>query len=82
MNFRTARLGQEFLRWEIAVAVAGSIIGIDPYNQPDVELAKDLARAAIAGGPGARPGTIPGPGSTTRGAALRPGWVAWGRSTE
>src|SRR5260370_1046336 len=28
-------LGQEFFRWEIATAVAGSIIGINPFNQPD-----------------------------------------------
>ena len=34
------RLGAEFLRWEIATAVAGSIIGIDPFNQPDVEASK------------------------------------------
>jgi hypothetical protein len=33
-------LGQEFFRWEIATAVAGSIIGINPFNQPDVEAAK------------------------------------------
>jgi hypothetical protein len=33
-------LGQEFFRWEIATAVAGSIIGINPFNQPDVEASK------------------------------------------
>lgn len=33
-------LGQEFFRWEIATAVAGSIIGIDPFDQPDVEASK------------------------------------------
>jgi len=33
-------LGQEFFRWEIATAVAGSIIGIDAFNQPDVEASK------------------------------------------
>src|SRR5665213_1425951 len=38
-------IGQEFFRWEIAVAVAGSIIGIDPFNQPDVEASKDKTRA-------------------------------------
>jgi len=37
--------GQEFFRWEIATAVAGSIIGIDPFNQPDVEASKDKTRA-------------------------------------
>jgi hypothetical protein len=33
-------LGQEFFRWEMAIAVAGSIIGINPFNQPDVEASK------------------------------------------
>ena len=36
----TYTLGQEFFRWEIATAVAGSIIGIDAFNQPDVEASK------------------------------------------
>jgi transaldolase/glucose-6-phosphate isomerase len=38
-------IGQEFFRWEIAIAVAGAIIGIDPFNQPDVEASKDKTRA-------------------------------------
>ena len=33
-------LGQEFFRWEFATAVAGSIIGINPFDQPDVEASK------------------------------------------
>src|SRR5262249_23921023 len=33
-------LGQEFFRWAIATAVAGSIIGINAFNQPDVEASK------------------------------------------
>ncbi|MBZ5549957.1 MAG: bifunctional transaldolase/phosoglucose isomerase [Acidobacteriia bacterium] len=33
-------LGQEFYRWEIATAVAGSVIGINAFNQPDVEASK------------------------------------------
>ena len=33
-------LGQEFFRWEIATAVAGSVIGINPFDQPDVEASK------------------------------------------
>jgi len=37
-------LGQEFLRWEIATAVAGSIIGINAFNQPDVEASKIATR--------------------------------------
>ena len=36
-------LGGELFRWEFATAVAGSIIGIDPFDQPDVEEAKVLA---------------------------------------
>jgi transaldolase/glucose-6-phosphate isomerase len=38
-------IGQEFYRWEIATAVAGVIIGIDPFNQPDVEASKVKTRA-------------------------------------
>ncbi|PYS47078.1 MAG: transaldolase [Acidobacteria bacterium] len=37
-------LGQEFFRWEIATAVAGSIIGINAFNQPDVEASKVATR--------------------------------------
>jgi len=37
-------LGQEFFRWEFATAVAGSIIGIDAFNQPDVEASKVATR--------------------------------------
>jgi transaldolase / glucose-6-phosphate isomerase len=33
-------IGQEFLRWEIATAVAGAVIGINPFDQPDVEASK------------------------------------------
>jgi transaldolase/glucose-6-phosphate isomerase len=36
----TYSLGQEFFRWEIATAVACSIIGVDAFNQPDVEASK------------------------------------------
>jgi transaldolase/glucose-6-phosphate isomerase len=36
----TYALGQEFFRWEIATAVAGAIIGINAFNQPDVEASK------------------------------------------
>ena len=38
-------LGQEFFRWEIATAVAGSIIGINPFDQPDVEASKVATRS-------------------------------------
>jgi transaldolase / glucose-6-phosphate isomerase len=42
-------LGQEFFRWEFAVAVAGSIIGINPFDQPDVQAAKDKTNEVLAG---------------------------------
>jgi transaldolase / glucose-6-phosphate isomerase len=42
-----ADLGQEIFRWEMAVAVAGSILGINPFDQPDVQLAKELAKQSM-----------------------------------
>lgn len=33
-------IGQEFFRWEVATAIVGAIIGIDPFDQPDVEASK------------------------------------------
>ncbi|MDA0207496.1 MAG: bifunctional transaldolase/phosoglucose isomerase [Acidobacteria bacterium] len=39
-----ANLGQEFFRWEFATAVAGSVMGINPFNQPDVEASKIASR--------------------------------------
>ncbi|WP_375776292.1 bifunctional transaldolase/phosoglucose isomerase [Bradyrhizobium sp. ma5] len=41
-------IGQEFFRFEIATAVAGSILGINPFNQPDVEAAKIKTRELTA----------------------------------
>jgi hypothetical protein len=43
-------LGQEFFRWEFAVAVAGSILGINPFDQPDVQAAKDKTNEVLAQG--------------------------------
>lgn len=40
-------LAQEIFRWEMAVAAAGAVLGIHPFNQPDVQLAKDLAKQAM-----------------------------------
>ncbi len=37
-------LGREFFRWEVATAVAGAVIGINAFNQPDVEASKVAAR--------------------------------------
>jgi hypothetical protein len=40
-------LGAQFLVWEFATAVAGRVLGIDPFDQPDVEAAKKAARAFL-----------------------------------
>jgi transaldolase/glucose-6-phosphate isomerase len=42
------QLGQDFFRWEMATAVAGSIIGINPFDQPDVEASKVKTRDLTA----------------------------------
>jgi transaldolase / glucose-6-phosphate isomerase len=41
-------IGQEFFRFEIATAVAGAVIGIDPFDQPDVEASKTKTRELTA----------------------------------
>jgi transaldolase / glucose-6-phosphate isomerase len=43
-------LGQEFFRWEFATAVAGSILEINPFDQPDVQAAKDRTSQILAAG--------------------------------
>jgi glucose-6-phosphate isomerase len=40
-------LGGEFVRWEVATAIAGIVLGIDPFDQPNVEEAKQLTRDAL-----------------------------------
>ena len=51
-----APLGAQMLLWEYATAVAGRIIGINPFDQPDVESAKAAARDLLGGG-----GSTPSP---------------------
>jgi transaldolase / glucose-6-phosphate isomerase len=43
-------LGQEFFRWEFATAVAGSMLTINPFDQPDVQAAKDKTNEVLAAG--------------------------------
>ncbi len=45
-----APLGAQMLLWEYATAVAGRLIGINPFDQPDVESAKAAARSMLDGG--------------------------------
>ncbi|MEO6413946.1 MAG: glucose-6-phosphate isomerase [Pedococcus sp.] len=46
-------LGAQLLLWEVATAAAGSLLGINPFDQPDVESAKKAARALLDKGIGA-----------------------------
>jgi glucose-6-phosphate isomerase len=48
-------LGAQFLLWEYATAVAGRVIGINPFDQPDVESAKKAARGLLDGRPEPEP---------------------------
>jgi glucose-6-phosphate isomerase len=41
-------IGAEFIRWEVATAFAGAVLGIDPFDQPNVEEAKILTRELLA----------------------------------
>lgn len=52
-------IGAEFFRFELATAVAGAIMGLNPFDQPNVEEAKERARAILSSGH--VPGTVTGP---------------------
>ena len=52
-------IGQEFFRWEVATAAAGAALGIQPFDQPDVELAKKLAREVMSGAAKGSEGAAP-----------------------
>jgi transaldolase / glucose-6-phosphate isomerase len=41
-------LAGEFIRWEVATAIAGAVLGIDPFDQPNVEEAKERTRQLLA----------------------------------
>ncbi|MDX6231084.1 MAG: glucose-6-phosphate isomerase [Nocardioidaceae bacterium] len=57
-----ADLGAQMLLWEVAVVIAGRIIGINPFDQPDVESAKQAARELLSGG-----GEVPTPDANDEG---------------
>jgi glucose-6-phosphate isomerase len=42
-----AALGAEFVRWEIATAIAGALLQINPFDEPNVQQAKDATRALL-----------------------------------
>jgi transaldolase/glucose-6-phosphate isomerase len=69
-------LGAEMFRWEFATAVAGSLLGINPFDQPNVQEAKDRTNEILSGGEA----SAPAPGGETRASSpaelvdsLRPG---------
>lgn len=65
-----ADLGAQVFGWEFATAVAGVSLGVNPFDQPDVESAKVAARAALSGAAGEPPATV---GLDQALALLRPG---------
>ena len=66
-------LGAQLLLWEAATAVAGRLLGINPFDQPDVESAKKAARALLEGTPEqSEPDAVDG-GVEIR--ALGPSWL-------
>ena len=68
-------LGAEFLTWEYATWELGERLGVNAFDQPDVEEAKALARAELAGGPVGAPPAAPLPTMTPEALrrAARPG---------
>ena len=61
---KPTQLGAEFFRWEFATAVAGAILGINPFDQPNVQEAKDATSRILAAG------DVPDPGLDDLGALL------------
>ncbi len=51
----TGPLGAQLMLWEVATATAGRLLGINPFDQPDVESAKLAARSMLDGAPDATP---------------------------
>ncbi len=73
-----ATLGAQMLLWEYATAVAGRVIGINPFDQPDVESAKAAAREMLDGG-----GSTPSPMFTEGPVTVfaNEGWLPAGTDT-
>lgn len=45
------QIGEEFVRWEFATAFAGWVLGVNPFDQPNVQQAKDATAAVLRGAP-------------------------------
>jgi glucose-6-phosphate isomerase len=48
LSTRLGGLGAEFFRWEFATAIAGAVLGINPFDEPNVAEAKDKTKAILA----------------------------------
>jgi glucose-6-phosphate isomerase len=75
LSTRTGGLGAEFFRWEFATAVAGAVLGINPFDEPNVAEAKEKTKAILAtkdltgGTPAAASGGVSAFSSRFKGAA-------------
>jgi transaldolase/glucose-6-phosphate isomerase len=63
-------LGAEFVRWEIATAVAGALLGINPFDEPNVQQAKDATRGLLDQYKAQRALPIPVPDAVVGGVGL------------
>jgi glucose-6-phosphate isomerase len=63
-------LGAEFVRWEVATAIAGAVLGIDPFDQPNVEEAKQLTRDLLERRERGEPDASPLPAPVASGGGL------------
>src|SRR5262249_25271884 len=59
------QIGGEFFRWEMATAIAGSVLEINPFDQPNVQEAKDATKEILASG------SVEDPGVDDLGALLK-----------
>jgi transaldolase/glucose-6-phosphate isomerase len=75
-------LGSEMFRWEFATAAAGAVLGLNPFDQPDVQLAKELAgkmmKAAESGALPPSEGEVPADDS----GSLAPALAKWVRGAK
>ena len=65
-----AALGAEFFRWEVATAAAGWLLGINPFDEPNVQQAKDATRALLTTYGAQRRLPVPEPSAAVEGARI------------
>ena len=63
----------EMVRWEVATAIAGAVLGIDPFDQPNVEDAKERTRRVLAGASGTSGDSGSGDAARDRDPLVEPG---------